>query len=120
MWSRAAAVPSASTGAVDGDRVYLVTGSARGLGRATADVLVADASEWFVGHGGLSRENGDRLRASILSRGDSRDAIAMFREFTGGEPDVAPLVRRRARSGRPVWSARASLPSGLPWAPDCS
>ena len=60
-----------------------------------ADVLVADTAEWFSRHGGLLRENGERFRSMVLSRGDSREAIGMFRDFTGGEPDVGPLVRRR-------------------------
>jgi peptidyl-dipeptidase Dcp len=60
-----------------------------------ADVLVADTVEWFKAHGGLTRENGDRFRAMVLSRGDSREAIGMFRSLTGGNPDVGALIRRR-------------------------
>ena len=60
-----------------------------------ADVLVADTVEWFRAHGGLTRENGDRFRSMVLSRGDSREAIGMFRSLTGGDPDVGALIRRR-------------------------
>jgi peptidyl-dipeptidase Dcp len=60
-----------------------------------ADVLVADTIEWFKAHGGLTRENGGLFRSTVLSRGDSREAIGMFRSLTGGEPDVGALVRRR-------------------------
>lgn len=60
-----------------------------------ADVLVADTTEWFARHGGLLRANGERYRSMVLSRGNSREAIGMFREFTGGDPDVGPLLRRR-------------------------
>ena len=35
-----------------------------------------------------------RLFGSV-ARGDSREAIGMFRSLTGGEPDVGALVRRR-------------------------
>lgn len=60
-----------------------------------AEVLDATAVEWFKQNGGLTRANGDRLRRHILSRGGSADALALFREFTGGEPDIAPLLARR-------------------------
>jgi len=60
-----------------------------------ADVLVADTVEWISKHGGLTRENGERFRSEVLSRGDSREALGMFRALTGGDPDVGPLLRRR-------------------------
>jgi peptidyl-dipeptidase Dcp len=59
-----------------------------------ADVLVADSIEWFKAHGGLLRANGDHYRATVLSHGGSVDAMTLFREFTGSDPDVAPLLRR--------------------------
>jgi peptidyl-dipeptidase Dcp len=60
-----------------------------------ADVLVADSIEWFKAHGGLTRENGDRYRSSVLSRGNSRDVMDSFLEFNGGPPDADALLRRR-------------------------
>jgi len=60
-----------------------------------AEVLDADSVEWFSQHGGLKRENGDRLRQTVLSRGGSDDALVLFHNFTGGEPDIAPLLKRR-------------------------
>jgi peptidyl-dipeptidase Dcp len=60
-----------------------------------ADVLVADSTEWFERNGGLTRANGDHFRQTVLSRGGSADAMSLFRAFTGGEPDVAPLLRKR-------------------------
>ena len=60
-----------------------------------AEVLDADSVEWFHQHGGLKRENGDRLRQTLLSRGGSDDALTLFRNFTGGEPDIVPLLKRR-------------------------
>ena len=60
-----------------------------------ADVMVADTVEWFRSHGGLTRGNGERFRSLVLSRGDSREALGMFRALTGGDPDVGALVRRR-------------------------
>jgi peptidyl-dipeptidase Dcp len=60
-----------------------------------SEVLDADSVEWFKQHGGLKRENGDHFRETLLSRGGSDDALKLFRNFTGGEPDVAPLLKRR-------------------------
>src|SRR6058998_3505566 len=39
-----------------------------------SEVLDADTVEWIKQHGGLKRENGDRFRAMLLSRGGSADA----------------------------------------------
>ncbi|MES1194719.1 MAG: M3 family metallopeptidase, partial [Opitutus sp.] len=60
-----------------------------------AEVLDADTVEWFRAHGGLTRANGDRFRALLLSRGGSREAMDLFRDFTGGDPDIHPLLVRR-------------------------
>ncbi len=60
-----------------------------------SEVLDADTVEWIKQHGGLKRENGDRFRATLLSRGGSADALGLFRNFTGGEPYIAPLLKRR-------------------------
>lgn len=58
-------------------------------------VLAADTEQWFDAHGGLQRANGDFYRAKILSRGNTADAGLLFREFTGAEPDIAPLAAKR-------------------------
>jgi peptidyl-dipeptidase Dcp len=60
-----------------------------------SEVLDADSVEWFKQHGGLKRENGDRFRQTLLSRGGSAESISLFRNFTGAEPDIAPLLKRR-------------------------
>src|SRR5207244_12738631 len=57
-----------------------------------SEVLDADSVEWFKQHGGLKRENGDHFRETLLSRGGSDEALKLFRNFTGGEPDVGPLL----------------------------
>src|SRR4051812_14069800 len=46
-------------------RVYLVTGGARGLGRATADVLVAEGA-----HVVLSGRTEESLAAAVVALGD--------------------------------------------------
>jgi peptidyl-dipeptidase Dcp len=60
-----------------------------------SEVLDADTVEWIKQHGGLTRANGDHFRASLLSRGGSKDALQLFRDFAGRDPDIAPLLKRR-------------------------
>ena len=60
-----------------------------------AEVLDADTVEWFKKNGGMNRENGDRLRRMLLSRGGSEDAMTLYRDFSGAEPDIQPLLERR-------------------------
>lgn len=64
-----------------------------------SEVLDANTVEWIKSHGGLSRENGDRFRNTVLSRGGSREALDLFRDFTGGDPDIRPLLVRRGLDG---------------------
>ena len=60
-----------------------------------SEVLDADTVQWIKNNGGLKRENGDRFRKMLLSRGGSEDALQQFKNFTGGDPDLAPLLKRR-------------------------
>lgn len=60
-----------------------------------SEVLDADTVEWLKANGGLKRTNGDQLRAKMLSRGGSEDAMQLFRNLVGHEPDIQPLLERR-------------------------
>ena len=60
-----------------------------------SEVLDANTVEWIEANGGLKRENGDRLRATLLSRGGSKDAKQLFLDFTGHEPRIEPLLKKR-------------------------
>jgi peptidyl-dipeptidase Dcp len=60
-----------------------------------SEVLDADTVEWFKENGGLKRENGDHFRKTLLSRGGSKDALTIFKEFRGAEPNIQPLLDRR-------------------------
>jgi peptidyl-dipeptidase Dcp len=60
-----------------------------------SEVLDANSVAWMKQHGGLTRKNGDHFRKTLLSRGGSKDALTLFQEFTGGEPDIRPLLERR-------------------------
>jgi peptidyl-dipeptidase Dcp len=66
-----------------------------------AEMLDADACAWFAEHGGLSRANGDRFRAMILSRGNVGDYAALYRDFRGNDPDIRHLLKRRAIAAGP-------------------
>ncbi len=60
-----------------------------------SEVLDADTVEWFKENGGLQRENGDHFRKALLSRGGSEDAMTIFQDFRGAEPNVQHLLDRR-------------------------
>lgn len=51
---------------------------------------------WIEAHGGMTRENGQRLADILLSRGNSEDLMVLFEQFTGNkEVDIEPLLRFR-------------------------
>jgi peptidyl-dipeptidase Dcp len=60
-----------------------------------SEVLDADTVEWFKQNGGMTRKNGQHFRDTLLSRGNSEDAMKLFLQFRGKEPDVKPLLERR-------------------------
>jgi len=60
-----------------------------------SEVLDADSVNWFKQNGGLTRQNGEKFRKELLSRGGSIDSMDMFRNFRGQDPQIEPLLRRR-------------------------
>lgn len=60
-----------------------------------ADVLNAAAWDYIVNNGGMTRANGDRFRQYILSVGNSVDLNQAFRDFTGKDPDIKPLLKNK-------------------------
>jgi peptidyl-dipeptidase Dcp len=60
-----------------------------------SEILDADAGDWFREHAGLSRKNGDWFRDTLLSRGGSQDASAMYRTFRGRDAIPDALLKRR-------------------------
>lgn len=60
-----------------------------------SEILAADAFSFMRNQGGLTRENGDRFRNYILSQGGSDEAMDLYREYRGEEPDVQHLLERR-------------------------
>ncbi len=59
------------------------------------EMLDDDAFEWFKEHGGLTRENGQRFRDMILSRGNTEDYATMYRKFRGADPSIEPMLEDR-------------------------
>lgn len=65
-----------------------------------SEVLDADAVEWFKERGGLTRENGEHFRRTLLSRGGTREGIELYRDFRGRDAAVEPLLLRRGLVAR--------------------
>ncbi|AKC88086.1 M3 family metallopeptidase [Pseudoxanthomonas suwonensis] len=66
-----------------------------------SEVLDANTQAWILANGGLKRENGDRFRATLLSRGGSKDAMELFRDFAGSDPKIEPLLEKRGLDAAP-------------------
>lgn len=60
-----------------------------------SEVMDADAFAWFNEHGGLTRANGDRFRRTVLSQGGSKPEAELYRDLTGRDPSVEPLLVKR-------------------------
>ena len=60
---------------------------------AWTEMLDHDAYDWFQAHGGMTRANGQRFRDMILSRGNTIDLATMYRNFTGRDASVKPMLR---------------------------
>ena len=67
-----------------------------------SEVLDANTVEWIKANGGLKRENGDRLRETLLARGGAKDAKQLFVDFTGHEPRIEPLLKKRGLDQAPT------------------
>ena len=59
------------------------------------EMLADDGFEWFKEHGGLTRENGQRFRDMILSRGNSSDLKQLYHDWRGQEPQIEPMLINR-------------------------
>lgn len=64
-----------------------------------SEVLDADSVKWFKENGGMTRKNGDHFRKTLLSRGGAEDAMTIFKNFRGADPDIQPLLERRGLTG---------------------
>jgi len=59
-----------------------------------AEVLDADAFEYFKEQGLFNKEIGTKFKKSILSRGGTAHPMDLYKEFRGREPDTTPLLKR--------------------------
>ena len=59
------------------------------------EMLSHDAYEGFIETGGLTRENGDRFRAMVLSQGDTQDYETMYDNWRGKAPSVTAMEKAR-------------------------
>lgn len=66
---------------------------------AWTEMLDHDAFAWFQQHGGLTRENGQRFRDMVLSRGNTIAYKKMYHDFTGRDPDIKPMLEARGLVG---------------------
>ena len=69
--------------------------SAGYYGYIWSEVLDAASVDWFKANGGLTRTNGEKFRNTLLARGGSVDSMKMYSDFTGQNPDIGPLLKRR-------------------------
>lgn len=58
-------------------------------------MLADDAFDWFTTHGGLTRANGDRFRAMILSRGNTEELARLYKIWRGSDPKIEPMLKNR-------------------------
>lgn len=59
------------------------------------EMLHHDAYAWFKENGGMTRQNGQHIRDTILSKGHSQDYSVMYQNFAGRQPSVEPMLKAR-------------------------
>jgi len=77
-------------------------------------MLGQDAFNWFETHGGLTRENGQRFRNMVLSRGNTLDLAEMYRSWAGHDPSIEPYLDYYGLTGGTAAPAPASAPAPAP------
>lgn len=60
-----------------------------------SEVLAANTSQWIRDNGGLTRANGDALRAKVLAPGGEIDPARLFPNLAGHEARIEPLLEHR-------------------------
>ncbi len=60
-----------------------------------AEVLAADAFEYFKEEEIFSREVAEKFRENVLSKGNTEEPMELYKKFRGREPDPKALLRSR-------------------------
>ncbi len=60
-----------------------------------SEVLAANTSKWIRDHGGLTRENGDRVREKVLAPGGEIAPGQLFPNLAGYQARIEPLLEQR-------------------------
>lgn len=59
------------------------------------EMLARDTGKWFEENGGLTRENGQRYRDMILSKGNTINYKDAYKAFRGGDFEVSTILKER-------------------------
>ena len=59
-----------------------------------AEVLDADAFDFFKQNGIFDKKTADAFRTNVLEKGGSEDPAELYRRFRGQDPSVDALMRR--------------------------
>ncbi|CAM3451726.1 M3 family metallopeptidase [Aequorivita lipolytica] len=59
------------------------------------EMLHHDAYNWFENNGGLTRENGQRFRDMVLSKGNTLNLEKMYKDWRGSDPKIQPMLKAR-------------------------
>jgi peptidyl-dipeptidase Dcp len=59
------------------------------------EVFAADSFSYMMSNGGLTLENGQKYRDTVLSKGNSQDLMQDYIDFTGKKPTTDALLKRR-------------------------
>jgi peptidyl-dipeptidase Dcp len=66
-----------------------------------SEVLDANTVQYIKQNGGLTRENGDRMRQYVLAPGGQIEAGKLFPNFAGYEAKIGPLLEKRGLAEAP-------------------
>lgn len=65
-----------------------------------SEVLGANTEQWIRNNGGLTLQNGDRLRKFVLAPGGEIAAGKLFPNFSGYEAKIEPLLEKRGLTAK--------------------
>ena len=65
-----------------------------------SEVLAANTTQWIRQHGGLTEENGARVRATVLAPGGQIEAGKLFPNLSGYEAKIEPLLEARGLNSK--------------------